>query len=363
MATVQPQDDIQPKVEETQNQVDIIETQDPQIETQNSETKTTEATSTEEDNQNKKPWKKTHPRRKKSNADEQSSEVAQWPTPEEVRNLNTTTNQSQTIPASESKQSRRYNRNSSRSKKVINWKPLEVPNNGAPADATATTTTGPAPISNYSNGPRSNKRRGGHRGGRGGYSTGYSQNNQSRGGSNQQTQQQSPEANQQTVPAPSSESPGIEAVSTVNSQNNTDQNQSGNPQGEPRQFRNNRWGNRGRGQSFGRGQGFFGPKYGSRQNDKSVPQQPRVIPSDLDQLRDVIRHQVEYYFSTDNLCKDLFLRENMDKKEGWISIYMILNFRKVRELVNSEKDLLVDSVKDSALIEVSPDASHYSQER
>lgn len=35
------------------------------------------------------------------------------------------------------------------------------------------------------------------------------------------------------------------------------------------------------------------------------------------QLLEAVRHQIDYYFSIDNLVKDLFLRRKMDDG-GWI---------------------------------------------
>ena len=38
------------------------------------------------------------------------------------------------------------------------------------------------------------------------------------------------------------------------------------------------------------------------------------------QVLAALKRQVEYYFSVDNLCRDLFLRQKMDPKEGWIAL-------------------------------------------
>lgn len=60
--------------------------------------------------------------------------------------------------------------------------------------------------------------------------------------------------------------------------------------------------------------------------------------------------QIEYYFSDDNLVKDVFLRSNMDE-EGWVSIEIIAKFRRVQEMTRDIK-LILDSLKASRIVEV-----------
>jgi len=184
------------------------------------------------------------------------------------------------------------------------------------------------------------KRRGGHRGGRGGW---IPQNARGQANQNQQTKE--------NIISPASEVNFETTSSVVNNQNTSDVPQIPPPQysqtGEPRSYRNRR-GNRGRGgQGYGRGQGFYGPKYGSRNNFTQPPN-----PSDEQHLKEQIVKQVDYYFSTENLCKDVFLRENMDKKEGWISIYFLMNFHRMKELVGTNKALFLDALKDSSVVEI-----------
>ncbi|MQM15569.1 hypothetical protein Taro_048517 [Colocasia esculenta] len=50
-------------------------------------------------------------------------------------------------------------------------------------------------------------------------------------------------------------------------------------------------------------------------------------PADL-QLRTTLLKQIDYYFSPENLCKDVYLRQNMDE-EGWVSISLIAGFNRV----------------------------------
>ncbi|RMD40237.1 hypothetical protein DV735_g4891, partial [Chaetothyriales sp. CBS 134920] len=41
--------------------------------------------------------------------------------------------------------------------------------------------------------------------------------------------------------------------------------------------------------------------------------------------------QFEYYFSIDNLCKDMYLRKNMDS-QGWVPLRVIANFKRIKAL-------------------------------
>lgn len=47
----------------------------------------------------------------------------------------------------------------------------------------------------------------------------------------------------------------------------------------------------------------------------------------------MVMTQIEYYFSIDNLCKDLFLRKNMDS-QGWVPLSVIANFKRIKTLTN-----------------------------
>lgn len=67
-------------------------------------------------------------------------------------------------------------------------------------------------------------------------------------------------------------------------------------------------------------------------------------------LREAILYQIEYYFSVENLCKDLFLRGQMDN-EGWISLETLCNFNRVRAL-GADPSMMVEVLKDSTLLEV-----------
>lgn len=45
----------------------------------------------------------------------------------------------------------------------------------------------------------------------------------------------------------------------------------------------------------------------------------------------MLKQQIEYYFSIDNLCKDLFLRQRMDS-QGFVPLHFILAFQRIRDM-------------------------------
>eukprot|EP00965_Chrysotila_dentata_P211668 6186585-Pleurochrysis_carterae.AAC.5 len=51
----------------------------------------------------------------------------------------------------------------------------------------------------------------------------------------------------------------------------------------------------------------------------------------LANLQHLILNQVHYYFSTENLCKDEFLRAHMDNA-GWLPIPLLATFNRLRHL-------------------------------
>jgi len=74
------------------------------------------------------------------------------------------------------------------------------------------------------------------------------------------------------------------------------------------------------------------------------------FPSDPEQLKEAIIKQIEYYFCTDNLCKDIFLRKNMDSG-GWVSLEFLSTFNMVRKLTN-DQSFIATALKNSREVEV-----------
>jgi la-related protein 1 len=70
-----------------------------------------------------------------------------------------------------------------------------------------------------------------------------------------------------------------------------------------------------------------------------------------DSILEAVKVQVEYYFSVQNLVKDMFLRAKMDEN-GWIPIGVIAAFNRVRALAPNPS-MIAAALEGSALVEVS----------
>lgn len=93
------------------------------------------------------------------------------------------------------------------------------------------------------------------------------------------------------------------------------------------------------------------------------PSMPIQIPPPLSPKQNpqqALTRQIDYYFSLDNLLRDLFLRKNMGT-EGWVDLDLILNFKRVEIIINGlrnsieEKD---DKLKEEQLDKAIVDAVH-----
>jgi len=66
-------------------------------------------------------------------------------------------------------------------------------------------------------------------------------------------------------------------------------------------------------------------------------------------LTEVIQKQIEYYFSVENLCKDLYLRGHMDP-EGWVPTSLLAGFNRVKALINDPEEI-IESLTYSEILE------------
>lgn len=91
------------------------------------------------------------------------------------------------------------------------------------------------------------------------------------------------------------------------------------------------------------------------------PQIPPPISPKQDP-QEALTQQIDYYFSLENLIKDIFLRKNMDN-EGWVPLDLILNFKRVKLIINgiqnsienkeiSPKSIILDSLNTCDNLEV-----------
>ncbi|KAG1669191.1 hypothetical protein FOA52_001442 [Chlamydomonas sp. UWO 241] len=75
-----------------------------------------------------------------------------------------------------------------------------------------------------------------------------------------------------------------------------------------------------------------------------------------DEILQSVRLQINYYFSVENLVKDVFLRSKMDD-HGWIPLAVIANFNRVR-MLTPDMMLIAEAVRDAPCVEVSLDAAY-----
>lgn len=74
------------------------------------------------------------------------------------------------------------------------------------------------------------------------------------------------------------------------------------------------------------------------------------ITYDSDRLKDMLRSQIEYYFSEENLQRDFFLRRKMDEG-GFLPISLIASFHRVQALTQ-DVSLVVDALTNSNTVEI-----------
>ncbi|KAL7323049.1 hypothetical protein PS15p_211008 [Mucor circinelloides] len=89
------------------------------------------------------------------------------------------------------------------------------------------------------------------------------------------------------------------------------------------------------------------PKNSYRSGQRKVP---AFVNVDADTLKMYIMQQIEYYFSVDNLCKDVFLRQQMDSN-GFVDLSFIANFNRVKGLT-TDLDLIREALDNSQILEV-----------
>lgn len=71
----------------------------------------------------------------------------------------------------------------------------------------------------------------------------------------------------------------------------------------------------------------------------ALPPHPAFMTgADMGGLPAALSGQIEYYFSVDNLCKDIFLRKHMDS-QGWVPLSVIAGFKRVRDMTNDMETL------------------------
>lgn len=72
------------------------------------------------------------------------------------------------------------------------------------------------------------------------------------------------------------------------------------------------------------------------------PQQPSPFNYFENNILTLVQTQIEYYFSIDNLCKDMFLRRHMDS-QGFVFLKFITQFRRMQDLTHDHNLVRVAS--------------------
>lgn len=121
------------------------------------------------------------------------------------------------------------------------------------------------------------------------------------------------------------------------------------PHGQQSRGRSNKW----TGAQGARGNGT-GPTYPPRTpQTNDYPVQPFAqyyTPSYDPQTIAVIKQQLEYYFSVDNLCKDIYLRKHMDGS-GWVHLNFIAGFKRMIAISNGDLEIIRVACSESDQIE------------
>ncbi|KAG8785542.1 hypothetical protein FRC15_001167 [Serendipita sp. 397] len=74
------------------------------------------------------------------------------------------------------------------------------------------------------------------------------------------------------------------------------------------------------------------------------------LPFQMDNIRYKLLGQIEYYFSHENVAKDVYLRERMDK-QGWVPLHILQSFPRIQSLRVSD-DIVRDTLQWSQFVEI-----------
>ncbi|KAF9932538.1 La ribonucleoprotein domain member 1 [Linnemannia zychae] len=109
-----------------------------------------------------------------------------------------------------------------------------------------------------------------------------------------------------------------------------------------------------RSSSRGRGKSSGGrPHYRASVGTSAQMFQQHSLNSDPETLKSFILQQLEYYFSVENLCKDVYMRKQMDD-EGFVPLSLVANFNRVKYLT-LDLALIKEALKNSKCIETRGD--------
>ncbi|CAB3365114.1 Hypothetical predicted protein [Cloeon dipterum] len=80
------------------------------------------------------------------------------------------------------------------------------------------------------------------------------------------------------------------------------------------------------------------------------PNTANMTPAELEQLKQLLATQLEYYFSRENLASDTYLLSQMDNDQ-YVPIWTVANFNQVKKLTTDIK-LITDVLRESSIVQV-----------
>lgn len=96
------------------------------------------------------------------------------------------------------------------------------------------------------------------------------------------------------------------------------------------------------------------PTYPYFQAPAETQPEPEPEPEpDAEEERAKLLKQIEFYFSKENLCSDVYLRQQMDG-QGWVDLSLIAGFKKVQKLT-SDLQYIKETVQSSSMLEMKDD--------
>ncbi|KAJ7529307.1 hypothetical protein O6H91_15G043500 [Diphasiastrum complanatum] len=81
---------------------------------------------------------------------------------------------------------------------------------------------------------------------------------------------------------------------------------------------------------------------------RAIQVSPPIAP--ITHTEHLVAKQIEYYFSKDNLIKDIYLRSKMDA-EGFVPASLIASFNKIR-MLNADTRMILNALRASSIVEV-----------
>lgn len=88
------------------------------------------------------------------------------------------------------------------------------------------------------------------------------------------------------------------------------------------------------------------------------PQQPAPLPHTAERasLQTRVQSQIEYYLSTENLLKDVYLRSKMNE-EGWVPVALLASFNRIKEMT-PDPTIVLDAIATSSKVELDAQGTH-----